>query len=267
MKKYAWVTLGVVGLGVLIYKTAAAVTLPYTFTAGLPIKASEVNANFSTIRDALNNDFNLSSSPSVDSITMNYQSVAPGTPASGTLKVYAKTDGNVYKINPSGIESILGSGGGGAGIVWNDEGPDAAIKQIEFNQTVYMFSPGVTQHLRFSFKVPRSYTAGTQIIMYLSHYSPASSGTILIQSTSYLVRKSTDPFSSTTNSMNSGNSALTNTSTNQLREATLPLTDSTGKINSVTVSPGDTINVDITRGTDTDTSDIRVVASGVDITS
>jgi hypothetical protein len=41
----------------------------------------------------------------------------PANPASGTLKVYAKSDDKVYKLTSAGVESEIGSGGSGSGDV------------------------------------------------------------------------------------------------------------------------------------------------------
>jgi hypothetical protein len=55
--------------------------------------------------------------PQVDILTMSEEST-PANPSSGNLKLYFKNDGNLYKLNNSGIENQVGGGGssgGGAG--------------------------------------------------------------------------------------------------------------------------------------------------------
>jgi hypothetical protein len=42
---------------------------------------------------------------------------SPATPSSGTLLVYAKTDGNLYAKNDAGTETNITAGGGGGGAV------------------------------------------------------------------------------------------------------------------------------------------------------
>lgn len=43
------------------------------------------------------------------------QGSTPGNPATGFSRVYAKADGNLYRKDPSGVESVVGSGAGGGG--------------------------------------------------------------------------------------------------------------------------------------------------------
>src|SRR6185437_13442678 len=49
----------------------------------------------------------------LDTLTFTERSSSSTNPSSGALKVYAKTDGNFYSLSPSGVETQIGSGGGG----------------------------------------------------------------------------------------------------------------------------------------------------------
>ena len=118
-----------------------------------------------------------------------------------------------------------------------------------------------TQKLTLFVKVPDTYVPGKQIILNIGIYSPSASGTILLQSVSYLVRQNLDAITTLANALGSGNTALTNTVANQYRKAVLPLTSSIGQINGFAVNPGDLLKVVLSRGTDTDTADIRFVPS------
>jgi hypothetical protein len=104
--------------------------------------------------------------------------------------------------------------------------------------------------------------------MKASHYSPGSTNNFKFQSTAYLVRKNTDAITSTTNLRTSTNGDVLNTLANQLREVTYDLTDTTGRINAVAVSPGDLIKVIIQRiapsGT-ADTSDVRMISGSTEV--
>jgi hypothetical protein len=190
---------------------------------------------------------------------------SPSSPSAGYLRVYAKNDNKLYSKTPAGLESVIGGGGAGS-IVWNDGVANAALASQENSQEVYLFESALGQELYTIVKVPATYSAGSQINMKIGHYSPSSSNTILLSSVSTLIRAGTDAVSSTTNQRTSTNSALTNSVANQLRVATLDLTDSSGQVNSVAVSAGDILLVKLTRGTDTDTADIRFLPYATEVT-
>lgn len=52
--------------------------------------------------------------PITDIITVVNQSSTPSSPSAGSSKLYAKTNGKVYKLTSAGTESEIGSGGGGS---------------------------------------------------------------------------------------------------------------------------------------------------------
>ena len=60
---------------------------------------------------------NLSAKTLVEPLVDNFQAfnheAAPAQAAAGTIRVYAKSDNKLYKIDSSGVESEIGSGGGG----------------------------------------------------------------------------------------------------------------------------------------------------------
>lgn len=190
-----------------------------------------------------------------------------GSPASGDYRLHVAA--GILKLrNSSGVDTIVGGAGGGSSIQWipDDDGGNAPIEAVENDQKVWQFETGLAQKLYALVKVPSSYNAGSQINLKIGLYSPSSSNTILLQSVATLIRANTDAFSSTTNQRTSTNSALTNTVASMLRTATLDLTSSSGQINSVAVAAGDVIKVELTRGTDTDTADIRFLPFAVEAT-
>lgn len=158
-----------------------------------------------------------------------------------------------------------GGGGGGAGFTWNEPDGDAPIKSEENGELVYLFEPGSANRLVASVKVPESHLAGSAINIKAALYSPSTSNTILLGSVSTLIRKDTDAVSSTTNQHTSTNTALTNTVADQYRETTIDLTDGSGQINGITVLGGDLIRVELSRGSDTDTDDIRFLPSATEV--
>ena len=109
-------------------------------------------------------------------------------------------------------------------------------------------------------KVPQGYVAGTQLLLLAAIYSRSTSGTIKLQATSYLLQPDSDAMSSTTNSHASTNAALTNATTvNRYRVASIDITNGSGQINGQTVEAGDTIRVEITRGSDSDANELRFI--------
>lgn len=159
------------------------------------------------------------------------------------------------------IQILSNSSGGSAGAQWQENPGNSPTTTQEFGGLVYLFEQGSTSSLNLFLKVPEGYIAGRQIFAKIEHYSPGATLTQLLQSTTTLIRKNTDAVDSTTNQRVSTNTALTNTVAKQLRLTTLDLTDATGLVNGVAVSPGDMLKVALSRGTDTDTNDIRFTPS------
>lgn len=160
---------------------------------------------------------------------------------------------------------ILGGGGGGAGAQWQETSGNSPLSAEEFGGLVYNFEAASTSKLTLFLKVPENYVSGRPITAKIGHYSPSATNTQLLKTTSYLVKDGVDAVNSTTNSYSSTNAALTNTVANMLRITSLDITDSTGKINGVSVTPSDLIKIELSRGTDTDTADIRFIPSMTEV--
>jgi hypothetical protein len=203
------------------------------------------------------------------------------TPKLSEIDIVAKTgeETTVYEVtNNSGAEvdisiavkhlpfDLTGGGGGGAGLTWSDGTGAPPIQSQEFGETVYLYESGLTQTLQVYLKVPNGYAGGKQINMRLSHYSPATANTVLLQTTATLIQANTDAITDTTDQRTSTNAAVTNTVANQYREIVCDLTDTSGQINSVSVAAGDIIKVELVRGTDTDTEDTRFIPSATEAT-
>lgn len=164
------------------------------------------------------------------------------------------------------VWSSLGGGGAGGGLRWNPVLGSAPIEAEENGDQVFLFELGLSQNMVVFLKIPGSYAAGSPIKMKLAHYSPDTSGTGLISTTSYLIRENVDAVSSTTNSKASANTVVTNTVADQYREIEVELSDAVGELNSVAVSAGDLIRVELTRGSDSGVSDIRFIPSATEVT-
>jgi len=95
-----------------------------------------------------------------------------------------------------GDANYLG-GGGGSSVVWNDNGPNAPAKEWELNQEVFMFDNLAGLEVYTAIRVPQGYTAGNQIKLFISSYSPSSSLTQLIAAESALLTPGTTAFNGT----------------------------------------------------------------------
>lgn len=183
-------------------------------------------------------------------------------------KVYVTANGTNTQLSTAIINGAFGGGGGGGALRWV-EAANAPVSSFDSaNNEVYLYSSGANQALYALVKVPHQY-GGVQIKLYLTFYSADASGSALIQSIATLIRPATDLFSSVTNQRTSTNSAVTLSggTVNIPQQVVLDLTDSTGKINGVTVAPDNYINVKLTRGTDTATSDLSVQVYGAEVTT
>lgn len=165
-------------------------------------------------------------------------------------------------------QSFGSGGGGGAGAVWEPVDGLAPIAAMEFNERIFSFEQAAGQALSIPIRVPTSYLAGSPITMKTYHYSPGSTLNFKFQAIVTLVRKNTDAITSTTNQYSSTNGDVVNTVANQLREVIYDLSTTTGAVNSVGVSPGDLLIVQLTRVTPSGTEDlnnVRLVPSATEV--
>lgn len=165
-------------------------------------------------------------------------------------------------------QTATGGSGGGATVQW-EEGANAASNVIINNMATYSFGAGLSQNIYSDIKVPAGYSAGTQIKLKCSIYSADSSGTFLMQTISTLLTNNSSLVSSTTNQRTSTNSAITATAGNQnkIQNVAFDLTDASGQINSVAVAANDTIEIQMTRGTDTATGSVIFLYKQCEVTN
>lgn len=201
------------------------------------------------------------------------KSLSDLTGAGGTMsqlindtKIYVTANGLDVQLSTAITSGALGGGGGGS-LKWVEAANAPAPSFDSANNEVYQYSSGLGQSLYALVKVPHQY-GGAQIKMYLTFYSPDSSGTALMQSVATLIRPGVDAYTSTTNQRTSTNSAISlgAGTVNIPQQVVLDLTDSSGKINGVTVSPDYLIYVQLTRGSDTAPSALNALVYGAEVT-
>ena len=191
---------------------------------------------------------------------------ASGFTSSDIGKVARQTDNNTFWVlvleSPITWHQMDAAGGGGGALEWRGGTSNPSPSDDnEFNQKVFLFAPssGNPQSLYALVKVPESYITGSQVLLDVDFYSPSTSNNFQMTTVASLIRNGTDAAGSTGNQRTSTPTALTNGSpSNKLRKVVFELTDSSGAINSIAVSAGDEIEVELKRETtDTDTADAR----------
>lgn len=171
----------------------------------------------------------------------------------------------LFESNASS-SSPAASGGGGPTIYWVQDGSSPS-QVLSNNVLLYEFDYTLNQSLYTMIKVPNSYTTGSQLNLRFVLYNVAASGTILMQTVSTLIRTGTDLITSTTNQYTSTNSTFNGLIGDATPFAiTCDLTDSNGKINSVSVSAGDLIKITFSRASGTATQNTFVPVYSAEVT-
>jgi hypothetical protein len=192
---------------------------------------------------------------------------AISTPPTGLL-VYNTDDNKVNVYNGSGWAEVGGGGGGGGGSLQWIESTNSPLYDVENGVSIYAFESGLAQQLCANVKVPETYQAGGPIKLFLSFYSNDTSGTVLFQTVTTLIRDATDAVTSTTNQRTSTNSAVTLSGATQNEPQTVEfdLSSTIGEVNAVAVAAGDLLFACLKRGTDTATSDAKALVYNSEVT-
>lgn len=187
------------------------------------------------------------------------QGSTPSTPSAGLTKIYVKSsDNKVYLLGSNGIETPVGSGGGGSSLIWRD-GDTAPMDESQDGIFIKSFSHLESQEMFLTVNIPSDYVTGTQITLRGgSFFTPATSGNVLLKSLTTLLRPSSTVIGTYTNQYTSTNTqlsvnAVANTLTNI---GNIDLTNGSGAINSVAVLAGDKLIVKLFRDIASETSGI-----------
>ena len=145
-----------------------------------------------------------------------------------------------------------GGGGGGGSLQWVEGVNSPTPDQFNGSQ-IYLFDSQIEQELTTSVLVPGSYVPGSPIKLSTVVYSPDTSGILTVNTFATLIRTGIDMNGITTNQHQSTNSSisLSGGTANINQPIVFDLTDTTGKINGVSVSPGDLIEIELIRLVDT----------------
>lgn len=125
---------------------------------------------------------------------------------------------------------------------------------------MYVYSFPQSTYVSTVLQVPQTYVLGNPIRLRNCVYSSSTTGTLLFQTTSLLIRTGTDAVTATTNKRVSTNAAITLTAStvNIPQPVVYDITDTTGRINNISVNPGDQILIMLVRSaTDTSTATPR----------
>lgn len=214
--------------------SSATITAFVTAVAGTKARASHFNTNFSNYRGHI-----LPVDP--NTIASSHQTYDLGASDAQWRRIYLKEPPYVNGSQLGRIEIET---------LYDGSVPCNVVDDIAWMGRV-AFQNDTDTSSRFQFTVPPDYTIGNRISVGVRGYAEDGGKHITMETMSALYRGGLDDASLTSpaNILTSTTSLLPNTSTagRLISNTTLRLTDATGKINSLTVSAGDVIAVDIKR--------------------
>lgn len=187
--------------------------------------------------------------------------------SSNQFRVIWVSDTKVVQVS-DGTQWVTVGGGGGGGTLYWVEAANSPTSNFVNNILTYDFEATLGQQLYAFMRVPNSYTPGNPISLRETFYSTDTSGNVLFQTVATLIRPGTDLISSTTNQRTSTNSAVTlsGATASKPQSVVFDLTSTTGQINSVAVSAGDLILIQLIRNvSDTATGVATIPPFGADI--
>jgi hypothetical protein len=197
----------------------------------------------------------------------NYTTV--GRPAAGNFgRLYYDTTLNSMFYDNGTKWLPMGGGAGGGSAVWEPVDGLAPTGVVEFNEKAFAFEKAAGQALTLAIRVPSGYVSGNPITLQGLFYCAGTTNNWKMTGTTTLIRKGTDAISSTTNQRTTTNGDVANGVTNLLQEVSFDVSSTTGTINSVAVSPGDLLIVQVTRVTPTgteDTNDVKFIPSSTEV--
>jgi hypothetical protein len=161
---------------------------------------------------------------------------------------------------------VGGSGSGGGGgfltqyIYGNNVGVGgAASYDYEAGQKVWVLQPTQGEKIFSVIDVPLEYIAGNEINLYAKFRTAATADDVEINCVLTLIRTAVDDYNSTTNQVTSAVTPITMSAPSANKNLAFTYTVAAGEINSVAISPGDLILVELFEDGSTVSENIRVI--------
>lgn len=213
--------------------SSATITTFNTFVAGTKARASQVNENFSNFRGH---------SLPIDPNT------ATAVDATYDLGASDRRWRNIYLVNAPFIGGVQLSQFE-IETVFDGSNPADIIDEIHHLGRAG-FPDAAAKSVRFQFVVPGEYSAGNRISLNIKGFCQTGPSHITMETVSTLYRATLDNAALTlpSNRLTSTSNVSTPTTSGLVfSDTSLRLTDSSGRINSVTVTAGNIISVDLKR--------------------
>lgn len=223
------------------------VAAPAWFPEGIQTKGSSTIGEKSTANSSAVLDVRSTTKGMLPPRMTTAQRTAITSPATGLL-VYDTDTLTVWQYNGARWVEVGSGGGGGSSLEWTID-TNGPLPDYGFFQNLFTFIYGEDQQLYAVYSVPLSYSGVGQIKMVAKVTSPDTSTATLHFKTQTTLIAAGDHLGSTTNQRTSANAELNLTVLTSGRALALEcdLTDADGKINSVSVSPGDILIIRLYR--------------------
>lgn len=181
-------------------------------------------------------------------------------------RIYWNTTENQAKVYNGTAWAGIGAGGGiGAFLDFYAAPGGGPLEEEDGNGLKFFeFQDGEAEILWGFLKVPETYLAGDQLFLAVNVESLEAGGNELkLQAQTYLVRSGTDSIASVANSNTNEQAYSPGSVVSQ--ELVLELTNASGQINSVAVSPGDILKIALSKPADASTENLKLYPSLVEV--
>lgn len=182
--------------------------------------------------------------------------------STGGDSVYNSTTNKLNIFNGTAYKGVGGGAGGGGSFIWELTGDISPVEGMLNGISVLKFDSESNQEIYALVIVPADYLSGNQILLKDAKFSCASSsGDVLFRADTTLVKDGENP-GVPTNVHTSSNTQIALSVANALESVgDIQLTDASGLINGVSVSPNDVLSIRLYRNNNLETSSAASDAS------